>query len=177
MEQDVFGRLIASPSSGMFISQLMISQGTPPLLAKMGSGKGLWLDSGPWGWREIGSESSGNSVSVLRRHRKRGPFLSPDVVMSRYDARNRHGHLMREPEWGQTANTEDDEVKKTKDPGSWQPCWARLQPTSNQQDASLLGEKRSSRQSSLFALEFSVICSGNHLISYQTAKMTVLENL
>lgn len=107
------------------------SKGNSSLLAKMGSGKGLWLDSGPWGCREIGSESSGNSVSVLRRHRKRGPFLSPDVVMSRYDARNRCGHLMRGTKMRPSRqHAEDDEAKRKKDPGSWQPCWARLQPTS-----------------------------------------------
>ena len=92
------------------------SKGNSSLLAKMGSGKGLWLDSGPWGCREIGSESSGNSVSVLRRHRKRGPFLSPDVVMSRYDARNRCGHLMRGTKMRPSRqHAEDDEAKRKKD--------------------------------------------------------------
>lgn len=82
-----------------------------------------------------------NSVSVLRRHRKRGPFFLPDVVMSRYDARIAAAIL-----WGGTRMSQPPTCrgwwsKRQKDPGSWQPCWARLQPTRNQQDASLLGEK------------------------------------
>lgn len=58
-------------------------------------------------------------VSVLRIHRKGGPFLSLDVVMSRYDARNRCGHLMRGTRMRPNRqHAEDDEAKRQKDPGS-----------------------------------------------------------